>query len=76
MLVFKILVVCALILCVVNLLFGIHTMIVCNKMINSCKNWAYEIDKNNNQYIQQQFARLKYENGLVLDNNNNDKKEN
>ena len=76
MLVFKIMVICSLILCLVNLLFGLHVLITSNKMINSVENWAKEIDKSNFNYIKQEFARLRYENGLVLDNdNNNENKE-
>ena len=78
MLVLKIMVICSLILCVVNFLFGLHVLITSNKMINSVENWAVEIDRSNFNYIKQEFARLKYENGLVLpskDENNNDNKQ-
>lgn len=64
MLVFKIMVICALVLCVANALFGLHVMITSNKMINSVQNWAEEIDRSNNRYIHAEFARLIEENNL------------
>lgn len=66
MLVFKILVVCALLLCVVNLLFTIHMLISSNKLLGSVRNWAVEIDRSNLNYIKQEFAKLKIENNLII----------
>lgn len=66
MLVFKIMLICALILCVVNFLFGLHVLITSNKMINSVQNWAEEIDKSNLRYIHSEFARLIQDNNLKL----------
>lgn len=66
MLVFKILVVCALVLCVVNLLFTVHMLISSNKLLGSVRNWAVEIDKSNLNYIKQEFAKLKIENNLII----------
>lgn len=66
MLVFKIMVICALVLCVANALFGLHVLITSNKMINSVRNWAEEIDRSNLRYIKSEFARLIQENNLKI----------
>lgn len=74
MIVFWILWSVAMLFCIVNVVFTVHMLVSSKKMIDSVKNWAYEIDKSNFSYIRQEFAKLKYENGLVVvqdENNDN-----
>lgn len=66
MLVFKILVGVAILLCVANFAFTIHMLLEANRLLNSVKNWAVEIDKSNLNYIRQEFAKLKIENNLII----------
>lgn len=66
MLVFKILVIVTFLFCIANVLFTIHMLVSCNKMIGSVQNWAEEIDKANSAYIRQEFAKLRYDNNLII----------
>lgn len=59
MLVFKILVVLAILAAVGCVLLSIHNFRMSLEIVKSMKDWAYEVDRQINQYIQEQFVLLK-----------------
>ena len=67
MLIFKIFVIVGIVMAIFALVLCVHNIVVANKVLGSMRNWAEEVDRNVNRYIQQQFAIMRAE-----ENNNND----
>lgn len=72
MLVFKILVIVCLLFCIGIIVMNVHSLIQSKRMLDSVRNWAIEIDRSNLNYIKQEFAKLKMENNLIINQEENE----
>ncbi len=56
----------ALLVSLADAVFIIHTLLCVNRYYRGLADWAKEIDRCNSSYIRQEFAKLKFENNLVI----------
>lgn len=60
----------AIVLSVGNIAFIFHTLLCVNRYYRSLDDWAKAIDRYNSDYIRQEFAKLKIENNIEMDREN------
>lgn len=64
--------ICAIVLSVGNIALTIHTLLCTNRYYRGLDEWAKAIDKYNLDYIKQEFAKLKFENNLIIQEEKDD----